>query len=154
MPTTPSPRHDTLQQLVKEKHMQTTKQTTSQSPGPSYQGHTKNPSSSSRQKDQPYVFSGYTGMGFRMAGATSCRLEEGGYSATSSSSHLKSQPCIPGEYVGLVFLVGPTGVALVSTPLHSPRDANRCPIPSPGLGKPTKHHKEQMPDTINLFTHR
>ena len=35
----------------------------------------------------------------------------------SSSSHLKSQPCIPGEYVGLVFLstedVGFFGVALV-----------------------------------------
>ena len=27
--------------------------------------------------------------------------------------HLKSQPCISGEYVGLVFLAGPPGVALV-----------------------------------------
>ena len=34
----------------------------------------------------------------------------------SSSNHLKSQPCISGEYVGLVFLVGPPGVALVWVP--------------------------------------
>ena len=39
-------------------------------------------------------------------------------SHSSSSSHLKSQPCILGEYVGLVFLsigaAGIAGVALVS----------------------------------------
>ena len=37
--------------------------------------------------------------------------------ATSSSSQLKSQPCIPGEYVGLVFLAGSAvgifGVAVI-----------------------------------------
>jgi hypothetical protein len=35
-------------------------------------------------------------------------LEEGG-----SSSQLKSQPCISREYVGLIFLVGLPGVAMV-----------------------------------------
>ena len=38
--------------------------------------------------------------------------------ATSSSIQLKSQPCISGEYVGLVFMVGHTGVALVSSIQH------------------------------------
>ena len=36
----------------------------------SYMGHTKNPNSSSHQKHQPYVFSGNTGLGSQLAGAT------------------------------------------------------------------------------------
>ena len=35
----------------------------------SYQGHTKNTSSSTRQKYQPYIFSGNTWLGFILAGA-------------------------------------------------------------------------------------
>ena len=42
-------------------------------------------------------------------------LEEGGSLATNISSQLKSQPYISGEYVGLMFLIGPPGVALVSS---------------------------------------
>ena len=39
--------------------------------------------------------------------------KKGGSLANRSSSQLKSQSCISGEYVGLMFLTGPPGVALV-----------------------------------------
>ena len=39
--------------------------------------------------------------------------KKGGSLATNNSNQLKSQPCIYGEYVGLVFLAGHTGVVLV-----------------------------------------
>ena len=42
-------------------------------------------------------------------------LEEGGSLATNNSNQLKSQPCIFGEYIRLMFLAGPPGVALVPT---------------------------------------
>ena len=74
-----------------------------------YRGHTKNPSSSSHQKHQPYVFSRNTWLGFQLAGATGVA----GSLATNSSSQLKSQPCISREYIGLMFFAGPLGVALV-----------------------------------------
>jgi hypothetical protein len=54
------------------------------------------------QKHQPYVLSENTRLGFQLAGAAGCRLPP-------SPSQLKSQPCISGEYVGLMFLV--TGAA-------------------------------------------
>ena len=75
----------------------------------SYQGHTKNTSPTYSPEIQ--------GWDFRWL-----ELLVAGYplssSHSSSSSQLKSQPCISGEYVGLVFLVtgaaGVFGVALVS----------------------------------------
>ena len=41
------------------------------------------------------------------------QVEEGGSLATNNSSQLILQPCISREYVGLMFLAGPPGVALV-----------------------------------------
>ena len=76
-----------------------------------YQGHTKNTSSSTSQKYQPYVFSGNTWLGFMLAGAV------GVVGCKVTPLQHKSQPCIPGEYVGLVVLDGGAagifGVALV-----------------------------------------
>ena len=82
----------------------------------SYQGHTGRPS----QKHQPYVFSGNTGgWNFRWLELLVASYPPSS-SHSSSSSHLKSQPCISGEYVGLVFLAteatGVFGVALVTPP--------------------------------------
>jgi hypothetical protein len=73
---------------------------------PLYQGHTKKGSGSGPPKYQPYVFGGNTGLGFmvaRAAGGAGCRGGRLASSASSSSNHHKSQPCIPSEYVGLVF---------------------------------------------------
>ena len=56
-------------------------------------------------------------------------LEEGQSLATSNSSQMKSQPCIPEEYVGLVFLAGSSagiiGVALVTHTTQSDRAEER-----------------------------
>jgi hypothetical protein len=62
--------------------------------------HTKNPNSSSHQNISPTY-----------------QLLVAGYppssNHSSSCSQLKSKPCISGEYIGLMFLAGPPGVAMV-----------------------------------------
>ena len=78
----------------------------------SYRGHTKNISSSSHQKHQPYVFSENTEISVGWSYWSGWK--QGVSLASNSSSQLKSQPCISREYVGLMFLAGPLGVALVS----------------------------------------
>ena len=79
----------------------------------SYQGHTVMPS----QKHQPYVFSWNTWLGFQLAWVVGCKATPSS-NHSSSSSQLKSHPCISGEYVQLVFLVtevvGVLGVAPLS----------------------------------------
>ena len=48
-----------------------------------------------------------------MSPTYSLEIRGWGLQAISGSSQLKSQPCISGEYVRLMFWVGPPGVALV-----------------------------------------
>ena len=78
------------------------------------------PAAEPAKNTSPYVFSGNIGWDLCWLELLEW-LEEGQSLATNSSnnySQLKSQPCIPGEYVGLMFLAGSAagifGVALVS----------------------------------------
>ena len=77
-----------------------------------YTGHTKNPSSSSHQKHQPYVFSGTTWLGFQLARTTGMAGRRG------VTCNQQLQPTeIPTLYLWRIrradVLVGPPGVALI-----------------------------------------
>ena len=97
-------------------------------------------------------------------------------STSSSSSHHKSQPCILGKYVGLVFFLAASaanfGVALVSPSLHLQRDgslslallsaalepASIPPRPTLPASQPRHRHKKTpsatfffLPSTICLI---